>query len=168
MSTTICRTIDTPVGVVTVAGDGSVITHVRMDDQRHPPDGLDAWLPDPTAFPEATRQLGAYFEGALTRFDLPLRPEGTPFQREVWEALRDIPYGATASYGEIARQVGRPGAARAVGWANGHNPISIIVPCHRVIGADGSLTGYGGGLERKERLLRLERDNATPRLALVE
>lgn len=167
-NTTVYRTIDTPVGVVTIAGDGTVIAHVRMTDQRHPPIGLDGWRHEPDAFHEAGEQLGAYFDGVLTRFDLPLRLEGTGFQREVWGALCDIPYGTTASYAEIARRIGRPGAARAVGWANGHNPVSIIVPCHRVIGADGSLTGYGGGLQRKERLLQLERDHGTPRLALAE
>jgi methylated-DNA-[protein]-cysteine S-methyltransferase len=115
---------------------------------------------------DAVDQLTAYFEGELTRFDLTLLTEGSPFQHRVWNALCEIPYGETRSYGEIARQVGSPGAARAVGLANGLNPVAIIVPCHRVIGADGSLTGYGGGLERKVTLLQLERDHATPRLAL--
>ena len=103
------------------------------------------------------RQLEEYFAGERTTFDVPLAPEGAPFEREVWRALEEIPYGETVSYGEIARRVGQPTAARAVGTANGRNPIAVIVPCHRVIGANGSLTGYGGGLERKRLLLELER-----------
>jgi methylated-DNA-[protein]-cysteine S-methyltransferase len=105
---------------------------------------------------EARRQLEAYFAGELRDFDLPLAPEGSEFQLRVWEQLRAIPYGETISYGELARRVGDPAAARAVGLANGRNPLPVIVPCHRVIGADGSLTGFGGGLERKRRLLELE------------
>jgi methylated-DNA-[protein]-cysteine S-methyltransferase len=105
---------------------------------------------------EARRQLEAYFAGELREFDLPLAPEGSEFQLRVWEQLRAIPYGETISYGELARRVGDPAAARAVGLANGRNPLPVIVPCHRVIGADGSLTGFGGGLERKRRLLELE------------
>ena len=107
-------------------------------------------------FGDALVQLGEYFAGGRTHFDLPLAPSGSPFQLRVWNALREIPYGQTASYGEIARKVGVPSAPRAVGAANGLNPIGIIVPCHRVIGSDGSLTGYGGGLERKRLLLDLE------------
>lgn len=167
MHRVIYRTLDSPVGLVTVAGDGAVITHVRMSDQSHPPPHRDQWQHDPDAFDEAVRQLRDYFDGHLTDFDLPIRLEGTSFQRRVWDALRDIPYGETTSYGAIAGRIGMPGAARAVGWANGHNPVSIIVPCHRVIGADGSLTGYGGGLDRKLTLLELERDHFTPRLALT-
>jgi methylated-DNA-[protein]-cysteine S-methyltransferase len=105
---------------------------------------------------EARRQLEAYFAGELREFDLPLAPEGSEFQLRVWEQLRAIPYGETISYGELARRVGDPAAARAVGLANGRNPLPVIVPCHRVIGADGALTGFGGGLERKRRLLELE------------
>jgi methylated-DNA-[protein]-cysteine S-methyltransferase len=107
-------------------------------------------------FREVIAQLEAYFAGELRRFDLPLAPEGTPFQREVWSALTAIPYGETVSYGELARRLGRPAASRAVGAANGQNPIPIVIPCHRVIGADGSLTGFGGGLAIKRRLLDLE------------
>ncbi len=161
------RTLDSPVGVITVAGDGTVVTNVRMTDQTHPPAGRESWRHEPTAFVDAVGQLRAYFEGDLTRFDLTLRMEGSGFQRRVWDALLDIPYGDTTSYGEIARRVGKPGAARAVGLANGQNPVAIIVPCHRVIGADGSLTGYGGGLDRKVTLLQLERDHFTPRLATL-
>jgi methylated-DNA-[protein]-cysteine S-methyltransferase len=105
---------------------------------------------------DAARQLGAYFAGELRDFDLPLRPQGTPFQIAVWKALREIPYGETHSYADIARRIGRPTAVRAVGRANGQNPLAIVVPCHRVIGADGSLTGYSGGLELKRALLELE------------
>ena len=106
---------------------------------------------------ETIRQLRAYFSGKLEQFDLPLAPEGTPFQLEVWRRLCEIPYGETISYGELARRIGNPNASRAVGLANGSNPIAIIIPCHRVIGSNGKLTGYGGGLPIKERLLALER-----------
>jgi methylated-DNA-[protein]-cysteine S-methyltransferase len=160
------RTLESPVGTLTVAGDGTVVTDLRMTDQTHEPVGRASWRHDPTAFVDAVEQLHAYFDGELTRFDLALRMEGSGFQRSVWDALGEIPYGETTSYGEIARRVGKPGAARAVGLANGQNPIAIIVPCHRVIGADGSLTGYGGGLDRKVTLLELERDHFTPRLSL--
>jgi methylated-DNA-[protein]-cysteine S-methyltransferase len=133
------------------------LTGVYMEVHAHGPDGVDPeWTRDDAAFVEAKRQLDEYFAGERTTFDLPLNPAGTPFQQVVWEALRAIPYGEVFSYGEIAEQIGKPGAARAVGLANGRNPISVIVPCHRVIGASGSLTGYGGGLERKQLLLDLE------------
>lgn len=148
------RTLPSPVGTITLAGD-DVLTQVCMDDQAHAPD-RSTWVADPTAFAEAAAQLEAYFAGELTHFDLDMRLEGTEFQLEVWAALRTIPYGQTRSYGWLARQIGRPGASRAVGAANRRNPIGIIVPCHRVIGADGSLTGYGGGLDRKRVLLELE------------
>jgi methylated-DNA-[protein]-cysteine S-methyltransferase len=166
--TTTCRTIETPVGPLTIAGDAAtgVITHLRMGEQTHPPAGMDEWVDDPTAFDDVVDQLDAYFAGTLTEFDVPLQLDGTPFQREVWGALREIPYGETRSYGWLADRIGRPGAARAVGLANGHNPIGIIVPCHRVIGANGALVGYGGGLERKQVLLDLEREHDVPRLAL--
>jgi len=166
MNETLFRTLDSPVGTITVAGDGTTVAHLRMTEQTHAPAGQEAWRHEPAAFVDAVDQLRSYFDGALTEFDLSLRMEGTAFQRSVWDALLEIPYGETASYGEIARRVGKPGAARAVGLANGQNPVAIIVPCHRVIGADGSLTGYGGGLDRKVTLLQLERDHVTPRLAL--
>lgn len=120
--------------------------------------GLDPAEDDPTdrLLAEAVRQLDAYFAGELRAFDLPLRPGGTPFQLTVWEALRRIPYGTTMSYGQLAASIGRPAAARAVGGANHHNPLAIVVPCHRVIGADGALTGYGGGLGLKKALLAIE------------
>ncbi|CAM3177289.1 methylated-DNA--[protein]-cysteine S-methyltransferase [Mycobacterium colombiense] len=156
------RTIDSPIGLLTLAGHGSVLTNLRMVDQTYEPSRSD-WSPNPRAFGEAVEQLGAYFAGELTDFDVELDLRGTAFQRRVWRALLTIPYGETRSYGEIAEQIAAPGAARAVGLANGHNPIAIVVPCHRVIGANGSLTGFGGGLGRKRTLLELEkqRENLT-------
>lgn len=159
-----CRTIDSPVGPLTLAGHAGTLTNLRMLDQAHPPPDQGEWEVETTAFPEAVEQLDAYFSGALTTFELSLDLHGSEFQRRVWRALQEIPYGETWSYGELADHIGKPGAARAVGLANGRNPIGIIVPCHRVIGASGSLTGYGGGLERKRLLLELERDHAEPRL----
>jgi methylated-DNA-[protein]-cysteine S-methyltransferase len=153
------RTIDSPIGPLTLAGDGEVLTNLRMVDQTYEPDRAD-WVRDDAAFPDAVEQLAAYFDGTLQTFDLKLEMAGTQFQRKVWEALRTIPYGETRSYGEIARQIGAPTAFRAVGLANGHNPIAVIVPCHRVIGANGSLTGFGGGLERKSALLDMEKNSA--------
>jgi methylated-DNA-[protein]-cysteine S-methyltransferase len=119
---------------------------------------------DPAALADVTAQLDSYFAGELTEFDVPLAPRGSEFQLRVWNALLEIPYGETASYGEIADAVGRPDAVRAVGATNGRNPIAVIIPCHRVIGADGSLVGYGGGLDRKRLLLELEAEHAAPRL----
>jgi len=116
----------------------------------------DDWIEDDDALAPVRAQLDEYFAGARTEFDLPIRLQGTPFQVEVWEQLRRIPYGETISYGELALRVDRPEAARAVGAANGQNPVAIVVPCHRVIGADGSLTGFGGGLEWKRWLLQRE------------
>ncbi|WP_197380411.1 methylated-DNA--[protein]-cysteine S-methyltransferase [Mycolicibacterium mengxianglii] len=153
------RMIDSPIGLLTLAGRGPVLTHLRMVDQSYEPDRAD-WTLDDRAFPDAVEQLAAYFAGELHDFELRLEFEGTPFQRKVWEALTTIPYGETRSYGDIARQIGVPSAFRAVGLANGHNPIAIVVPCHRVIGANGSLTGFGGGLHRKRALLDMEK-NAT-------
>ena len=114
------------------------------------------WKEDNAPFAEVTRQLQAYFSGELKEFDLPLAPEGTEFQLRVWNSLRTIPYGETISYSQLAQKIGNPQAVRAVGLANGSNPIPIIVPCHRVIGSDGSLTGFGGGLANKQKLLALE------------
>lgn len=153
------RAIDSPIGLLTLAGEGTVLTNLRMVDQTYEP-SRDDWLLDDRAFPDAAEQLDAYFAGELQDFDLRLEFHGTEFQCRVWSALRTIPYGETRSYGEIAEQVGAPSAFRAVGLANGHNPIAVIVPCHRVIGANGSLTGFGGGLDRKRALLDLERDTA--------
>jgi methylated-DNA-[protein]-cysteine S-methyltransferase len=162
------RTIESPVGFITVAGDeDGAITAIRMEDQAHPPTGMEDWDPAPDAFPDAVAQLDAYFAGELTEFDLRLRLEGTDFQRTVWAGLCEIPYGETSSYGELAARIGRPKASRAVGLANGRNPVAIVVPCHRVIGASGSLTGYGGGLDRKQALLDLERASREPQLIVT-
>ncbi|OCB56959.1 cysteine methyltransferase [Mycobacterium malmoense] len=153
------RTIDSPIGPLTLAGQDSVLTMLRMVDQTYEP-SRTGWTPNPAAFRAATEQLVAYFAGELTEFDFEFDLRGSEFQRRVWRALQTIPYGETRSYGEIAEQIGAAGSARAVGLANGHNPIAIVVPCHRVIGANGSLTGYGGGLDRKRTLLALERKRA--------
>jgi methylated-DNA-[protein]-cysteine S-methyltransferase len=161
------RTIDSPIGPLALAGRGQVLTNLRMVDQTYEPDRTN-WVPDDRAFPDAVEQLEAYFAGERTDFDLKLSLTGTEFQRRVWQALLTIPYGETRSYGEIAEQIGASGAARAVGLANGRNPIAIIVPCHRVIGASGRLTGYGGGLERKQSLLELERRRQSVTLSLFD
>ncbi|MGA2842418.1 MAG: methylated-DNA--[protein]-cysteine S-methyltransferase [Steroidobacteraceae bacterium] len=151
-------TIDSPIGRLLLHSDGAALTGLYMDVPAHLPRGMDAWVEDRNAgpLPETIRQLGEYFAGRRREFDLPWRLHGTEFQQRVWNALMEIPYGATWSYGELAKRLGNPNASRAVGLANGRNPISILVPCHRVIGADGSLTGYGGGLERKRWLLAHE------------
>jgi methylated-DNA-[protein]-cysteine S-methyltransferase len=152
------RHVDSPVGRIRLSGrDDGVLTGLHLaDHHRCPPPGM-GWTCDDTAFAGVREQLEEYFAGARTDFDVPLDLEGSPFQVAVWTALRAIPYGETTSYAGIARAVGRPDAVRAVGAANGRNPISIIVPCHRVVGADGSLTGYGWGVERKAWLLQHER-----------
>jgi methylated-DNA-[protein]-cysteine S-methyltransferase len=159
------RTIDSPIGPLALAGQGPALTHLRMLNQTYEPNRSD-WMPDDQAFPDAVDQLEAYFAGERSDFDLDLYLAGSEFQRRVWRALLTIPYGETRSYGQIAEQIGASGAARAVGLANGRNPIAIVVPCHRVIGASGSLTGYGGGLNRKRWLLYMERSrtSATPSL----
>ena len=154
------RIVDSPVGALTLVGDDEALCGLHMEDQAHRPTVSDEWVCDDDAFPDAAEQLRAYFDGGLTEFDVRLRLEGTDFQRRVWAALQEIPYGETRSYGEIARRIGQPTAFRAVGLANGRNPIGIIVPCHRVIGAGGSLVGYGGGLDRKVALLALEKGQA--------
>lgn len=146
-----------PVGELLLTADAEGrLTRLQFHDGPHtcPPHG--DWLRDADVFGAVAGQLDAYFAGELREFDFELAPSGTPFQLQVWEALRAIPYGQTASYGDVARAVGQPGAARAVGGANNRNPIAIVVPCHRVIGSGGSLTGYGGGLDRKRQLLALE------------
>jgi methylated-DNA-[protein]-cysteine S-methyltransferase len=161
------RTIDSPIGPLTLAGRESGLTNLRMVDQTYEP-SRTGWSPNSRAFNEAVDQLHAYFAGKLTDFEIELDLRGTEFQRRVWKALLTIPYGETRSYGEIAEQIGAPGAARAVGLANGHNPIAIIVPCHRVIGANGSLTGFGGGLGRKRTLLELEKQQVSMNLTLFD
>ncbi|HEY8882442.1 MAG TPA: methylated-DNA--[protein]-cysteine S-methyltransferase [Dermatophilaceae bacterium] len=153
--------IDSIVGTLTLVAEEGAIVGLYMDLQRHRPDDDKLGEPDPRGrevepFKAAADQLDAYFDGELTRFDVPLAPHGSEFQQRVWAALQEIPYGRTESYGELAERIGSPGGARAVGLANGKNPIGIIIPCHRVVGADGSLTGYGGGIERKKQLLDLE------------
>jgi methylated-DNA-[protein]-cysteine S-methyltransferase len=154
------RIVDSPVGALTLVGDDEALCGLHMEDQAHRPTVSDDWVRDDAAFPDAAEQLDAYFAGGLTEFDVRLRLEGTDFQRRVWAALQEIPYGETRSYAQIARRIGQPTAFRAVGLANGRNPIGIIVPCHRVIGASGSLVGYGGGLDRKVALLALEKGQA--------
>ncbi|MFZ6046543.1 methylated-DNA--[protein]-cysteine S-methyltransferase [Pseudomonas sp. CR3202] len=146
---------DSPIGPLLLAGDDSGLQLLHMDAAQ--PWELDpAWHPAKRELDEACRQLDLYFQGRLKRFDLRLAPRGTAFQQQVWRALQDIPYGRTTSYSELAESIGRPKSVRAVGTANGANPIAIVIPCHRVIGRDGSLTGYAGGLSRKALLLKLE------------
>jgi methylated-DNA-[protein]-cysteine S-methyltransferase len=145
------KRMNSPIGELVLTADNRGFTGLYMRTRVD-----ESWTEDESPFREAARQLEAYFAGTLKQFDLPLAFEGTPFQLEVWKALCDIPFGTTISYRELACRVGRPTGSRAVGAANGRNPISVIAPCHRVIGADGSLTGYGGGLDRKLWLLRHE------------
>jgi methylated-DNA-[protein]-cysteine S-methyltransferase len=153
-TTTLYSTIASPIGELLLTSDGESVTRLHM--RKNGAWRTGGWKRDDAALSEARAQLQAYFAGELRGFELPLAAEGTPFQQRVWRALCDIPYGETISYGELARRIGQPAAARAVGLANGQNPIAIVVPCHRVIGANGSLTGYGGGLERKRWLLAHE------------
>lgn len=149
-----------PIQSLRLVSDGRSLIGLYMMSEKHHLIPQSDWLEDESVepFPETKQQLTAYFAGRLTNFDLPLQMQGTIFQQRVWEALKTIPYGKTISYGELAKQIGEPNASRAVGLANGRNPVSIIVPCHRVIGANGKLTGYGGGIKRKEWLLNHERD----------
>jgi methylated-DNA-[protein]-cysteine S-methyltransferase len=160
MTTYYYSTMASPVGELLLVGDGNALTGLYMEVQKHGRRVTPELVRDDAAFTDARTQLAAYFAGELHAFSLLLAPRGTPFQRRVWQALGEIPYGTTESYGALAARIDRPGAARAVGLANGRNPIGIIVPCHRVIGANGSLTGYGGGLERKRWLLDHERRQA--------
>jgi methylated-DNA-[protein]-cysteine S-methyltransferase len=145
--------IETPVGPLLLSAEDGRLSGVAFADS------AEARSSEPVLL-EAEAQLRAYFDGKLERFELPLAPRGTPFQLSVWEALLEIPYGSTTTYSELAAAIGRPSACRAVGAANGRNPLAVIVPCHRVIGAAGALTGYGGGLERKRLLLALEAGKA--------
>lgn len=160
MSALFFEHIDTPIGTLTLAADTDGLRHIEFPDNRHPVDRED-WIPGASgAAADVLRitreQLREYFEGTRHAFDLPLRPQGTAFQMDVWWMLATIPWGATWSYRDLARAIGKPEAVRAVGGANGRNPLPIVLPCHRVIGADGSLTGFGGGLPIKAALLRLE------------
>lgn len=151
------RTIDSPVGPLFLAASDAGLHAVEFAEHRHPVPRGDDWREGTHPVLDATaQQLGDYFAGTRRAFDLPFAARGTPFQQQVWAALTRIPYGATASYIELARMVDKPSASRAVGAANGRNPLSIVVPCHRVIGASGALTGFGGGLPTKEFLLTLE------------
>jgi methylated-DNA-[protein]-cysteine S-methyltransferase len=149
--------IESPTGKLLLVADESGLRSVSFAEGRTPPKVLLDWKQDRSPLRETIRQLRAFFAGELHCFDLPLQPEGTEFQKRVWNGLLGIPYGATISYGELARRLGNPAASRAVGLANGSNPIAIIIPCHRVIGGSGKLTGYGGGLENKRWLLDFER-----------
>ena len=146
--------IPSPLGPILVTSEEAVLTRLYLKYDRVPTG--DGWTEDASAFRELAAQLDGYWTGGRTTFDVPIRAEGTVFQKRVWAALSEIPYGTTVSYGELATAIGKPRAVRAVGRANAWNPISIIVPCHRVIGRDGSLTGYGGGIDNKRRLLELE------------
>ncbi|MET0328705.1 MAG: methylated-DNA--[protein]-cysteine S-methyltransferase [Luteimonas sp.] len=158
------RTIDSPVGPLFLAASDAGLHAVEFAEHRHPVQRGDDWRPGPHPVLDAAAiQLGEYFDGTRRSFDLPFAARGTEFQKQVWNGLTRIPYGSTASYVELARMVGKPSASRAVGAANGRNPLSIVVPCHRVIGAGGTLTGFGGGLPTKEFLLTLE--GAWPRAA---
>lgn len=148
--------MDSPIGKLLLTGTLHCLTGVYMLDHKGGPDVLRCGPRDDAAFAMARGQLAEYFAGERRCFDLAFTGQGTPFQRRVWQALTEIPFGGTISYGELARRIGQPTAARAVGLANGQNPISIVVPCHRVMGANGALTGYGGGIERKRWLLAHE------------
>lgn len=149
--------VKSPIGQLLLTGDGESLTGLYMADANDYADKREPRQRNDDAFAEVTSQLAEYFAGERRDFDLQLAPQGTKFQSKVWSALREIPYGETRSYGEIAAAIGKPKASRAVGTANNRNPIAVIVPCHRVIGANGSLVGYGGGLDRKTMLLSLER-----------
>jgi methylated-DNA-[protein]-cysteine S-methyltransferase len=149
-------TMQTPIGRLLLTATEAGLSGLFMEKHLYGPESYVGWIEDSVRLAETKRQLQRYFDGGLREFDLPLDLHGTPFQIEVWNALREIRFGATWSYRDLAAHIGRPTAVRAVGAANGRNPVSIIVPCHRVIGSDGSLTGYGGGLPRKQFLLEHE------------
>jgi methylated-DNA-[protein]-cysteine S-methyltransferase len=149
--------LETPIGSLLLTASASGLDSVLFPKNGHPATPDPDWQKDASLLQEPIRQLRAYFAGQLEQFDLTLAPQGTPFQQTVWDELWRIPYGETISYGELAKRIGNPNASRAVGLANGSNSIPIIIPCHRVIGSNGKLTGYGGGLSIKEKLLALER-----------
>lgn len=159
-----CTTITSPIGRLLLVGDERALHGLYMLEGPKPLTLNPDWTEDAAPFATVIAQLREYFAGERTDFDVDVELHGTPFQRQVWNALREIPYGQTISYGELALRIDQPSAARAVGLANGRNPVSVIVPCHRVIGANGTLTGYGGGVERKRLLLDLEAEATTPRL----
>lgn len=156
MSTMYFDRFDSPIGPLTVAADEQGLRHILFAENRHDAKGREHWQRDPDAVAEPRRQLLQYLHGERKQFELTLAPVGTGFQLQVWHTLAQIPFGATWSYRQLAECIGRPAAARAVGAANGRNPLPIVLPCHRVIGNDGSLTGFGGGLPTKVALLRLE------------
>lgn len=149
---------DSPLGQILLVASDAALTGLHFADEKYYPAIAAEWLrqPDAKIILRARKQLDDYFAGTRKQFDLPVDPAGTAFQRGVWRALQKIPYGVTANYGAVAKRIGKPSASRAVGAANGRNPISIVIPCHRVIGTNGDLTGYAGGIDRKEALLRLE------------
>jgi len=148
--------LNSPLGKLTLESDGKALTRIRLPDEKWQADPKVNRVRKPDFFKDAAAQLGAYFRGESKGFDLALNPRGTPFQKKVWVLLREIPCGQTITYGELAVRAGNPKASRAVGAANGKNPIPIIIPCHRVIGSNGKLTGYAGGLEAKKKLLEIE------------
>ena len=154
----------TPIGQLLLAGDGDNLSLLGFPNGKMQRRHEATWVKDAGPFKEVSLQLDGYFAGDRQQFDLALAPEGTEFQRRVWDALTEIAYGETWSYGELARHIGKPKASRAVGAANGQNPIPVIIPCHRVIGSSGKLTGFGGGLQTKEYLLGLEAEARTPSL----
>jgi len=149
---------ETEIGKIMIAENGTAITNLYFRDE--PDISDDVIIKETELLKEAAKQLTEYFEGRRKSFDLPLAPTGTEFQMKCWKALQEIPYGETRTYGEIAEKIGNPKACRAVGLSNNRNPISIVIPCHRVIGANGKLVGYAGGLNVKEYLLNLEKENA--------
>jgi methylated-DNA-[protein]-cysteine S-methyltransferase len=154
----VTRSVPSPVGNLLLVGDGERLTGLFMSRQRRAP-SFGGIAEDDTAFADAARQLDEWFEGRRQTFELEVAPCGSPFQLQVWDILREIPFGETMTYGEVARRVGRPGSARAIGSAVGRNPVGIVIPCHRVVGAGGALTGYAGGLDRKRWLLDHERQH---------
>lgn len=154
--------VDSPIGALTLVADGDALAGLYLTEQRHLPPATSHGPRDDTVLPALREQLIAYWAGQLDRFDVPLAMVGTPFRLRVWTALQCIPYAETWSYGRLATEIGQPNASRAVGLANGRNPISIVVPCHRVVGSGGQLTGYGGGLARKQFLLDLEAGATLP------
>jgi methylated-DNA-[protein]-cysteine S-methyltransferase len=156
MEPVLYATIDSPIGQLLLLGDGRALHGLYMQAGLRPVAVRAAWQRADDSFDDVRVQLGEYFAGSRREFDVPLVMAGSEFERRVWSALRDIPYGETISYGELAGRIGEPDAARGVGWANGRNPVAVIVPCHRVIGANGKLVGYGGGLDNKRLLLELE------------
>ena len=147
---------DSPLGGLTLTSQDNALSAIYFPVHKHAPEDRDSWIDSPQHFSKVCRQLDEYFLGKRQSFELELAPRGTDFQLRVWSELQNIPYGETIHYGELARRIGNPKASRAVGMANGRNPLSIVVPCHRVIGKNGKLTGYGGGMSNKEALLQLE------------